>query len=115
MPSTIDAATRDFQVQEHHFTWLKAAAVRLLTQGPHIQISPIPASTAPEMKQAATKLSPAPTSRRAAAFGVHIFTALGAGVALLALLEAVRRQAARCEPRASIPECKRRAASDRRS
>jgi phosphatidylcholine synthase len=28
--------------------------------------------------------------RRAAAFGVHIFTALGAGVALLALLEAVR-------------------------
>ena len=32
----------------------------------------------------------APASRRAAAFGVHIFTALGAGVALLALLEAVR-------------------------
>jgi phosphatidylcholine synthase len=29
-------------------------------------------------------------SRRAAAFSVHIFTALGAGVALLALLEAVR-------------------------
>jgi phosphatidylcholine synthase len=29
-------------------------------------------------------------SRRAAAFGVHIFTALGAGIALLALLEAVR-------------------------
>jgi phosphatidylcholine synthase len=28
--------------------------------------------------------------RRAAAFGVHVFTALGAGVALLALLEAVR-------------------------
>jgi phosphatidylcholine synthase len=90
MPSIIDAATRDFQVQEHHFTWLKAAAVRLLTQGPHIQISPIPDSTAPEMEQADTKLSPATTSRRAAAFGVHIFTALGAGVALLALLEAVR-------------------------
>ena len=32
----------------------------------------------------------APPSRRAAAFGVHIFTALGAGIALLALLEAVR-------------------------
>ncbi|HLZ01370.1 MAG TPA: CDP-alcohol phosphatidyltransferase family protein [Bradyrhizobium sp.] len=31
-----------------------------------------------------------PPSRRAAAFGVHIFTAFGAGVALLALLEAVR-------------------------
>lgn len=31
-----------------------------------------------------------PRSRRAAAFGVHVFTALGAGVALLALLEAVR-------------------------
>jgi phosphatidylcholine synthase len=29
-------------------------------------------------------------TRRAAAFGVHIFTALGAGIALLALLEAVR-------------------------
>ncbi len=32
----------------------------------------------------------APPLRRAAAFGVHIFTALGAGLALLALLEAVR-------------------------
>ena len=29
-------------------------------------------------------------SKRAAAFSVHVFTALGAGVALLALLEAVR-------------------------
>jgi phosphatidylcholine synthase len=34
--------------------------------------------------------SPTTPTRRAAAFGVHIFTALGAGVALLALLEAVR-------------------------
>lgn len=34
--------------------------------------------------------SPASLSRRAAAFGVHVFTALGAGIALLALLEAVR-------------------------
>ena len=32
----------------------------------------------------------APPLRRAAAFGVHVFTALGAGLALLALLEAVR-------------------------
>ncbi len=34
--------------------------------------------------------SHAPPSIRAAAFAVHVFTALGAGVALLALLEAVR-------------------------
>ena len=36
------------------------------------------------------KLAPAPPLARAAAFSVHIFTALGAGVALIALLEAVR-------------------------
>ncbi len=41
-----------------------------------------------QVDQPATSL--APPSRRAAAFGVHVFTALGAGVALLALLEAVR-------------------------
>jgi phosphatidylcholine synthase len=35
-------------------------------------------------------LSHAPPFARAAAFSVHIFTALGAGVALIALLEAVR-------------------------
>jgi phosphatidylcholine synthase len=34
--------------------------------------------------------SPASPARRAAAFSVHIFTALGAGVGLIALLEAVR-------------------------
>lgn len=35
--------------------------------------------------------SPCPSrSARAAAFGVHVFTALGAGIALVALLEAVR-------------------------
>ncbi|MBS0528971.1 MAG: phosphatidylcholine synthase [Proteobacteria bacterium] len=39
-----------------------------------------------------TRQDPVPASRmlRAAAFSVHIFTALGAGIALLALLEAVR-------------------------
>ena len=43
------------------------------------------------MEQADQSQTPlAPPLRRAAAFGVHIFTALGAGVALLALLEAVR-------------------------
>src|ERR1700745_803214 len=36
---------------------------------------------------ASTLASP---TRRAAAFGVHVFTAFGAGIALLALLEAVR-------------------------
>jgi phosphatidylcholine synthase len=35
-------------------------------------------------------IAPAPPLTRAAAFSVHIFTALGAGVALIALLEAVR-------------------------
>ena len=43
------------------------------------------------MEQADQSETPlAPPLRRAAAFGVHIFTALGAGIALLALLEAVR-------------------------
>jgi phosphatidylcholine synthase len=60
-------------------------------QTAHVQIKPIPDSTAPSMEQAEpSSPSLAPASRRAAAFGVHIFTALGAGVALLALLEAVR-------------------------
>jgi phosphatidylcholine synthase len=35
-------------------------------------------------------IAPAPPLTRAAAFSVHIFTALGSGVALIALLEAVR-------------------------
>jgi phosphatidylcholine synthase len=34
--------------------------------------------------------APATTQMRMAAFGVHVFTALGAGVALIAMLEAVR-------------------------
>ena len=34
--------------------------------------------------------SPASTRMRLAAFGVHIFTAVGAGIALIAMLEAVR-------------------------
>src|SRR6201992_3249041 len=34
--------------------------------------------------------SPTATALRAAAFSVHVFTALGAGIALIALLEAVR-------------------------
>ena len=42
------------------------------------------------MDQANQQESPAPPLGRTAAFSVHIFTALGAGIALLALLEAVR-------------------------
>src|SRR5246127_4188694 len=50
-----------------------------------------PASTAAQMDQLENKDSwLAAPLKRAAAFCVHIFTALGSGLALLALLEAVR-------------------------
>jgi phosphatidylcholine synthase len=52
-----------------------------------VQIEAIPDSTAKQMDQDSSLPSPA---TRAAAFSVHIFTALGAGIALIALLEAVR-------------------------
>jgi len=53
-----------------------------------VQIDTIPDSTAGQMdQQDSSSASPA---TRAAAFSVHIFTALGAGIALIALLEAVR-------------------------
>ena len=42
------------------------------------------------MDQTEPILSPASTRMRLAAFGVHVFTAIGAGVALIAMLEAVR-------------------------
>jgi phosphatidylcholine synthase len=56
-----------------------------------VQIEAIPDSPAATMDQAHQQDSP-PVSRarRAAAFSVHVFTALGAGLALIALLEAVR-------------------------
>jgi phosphatidylcholine synthase len=52
----------------------------------------IPDSTALSMTQRISQREPpqAAPGARAAAFSVHVFTALGAGVALLALLEAVR-------------------------
>ena len=51
----------------------------------------IPDSTARAMDQIKQQDSqPASQRARAAAFGVHLFTALGAGIALLAMLEAVR-------------------------
>src|ERR1700757_3455665 len=52
----------------------------------------IPDSTAASMTQQISEPEPpqAAPGARAAAFSVHVFTALGAGVALLALLEAVR-------------------------
>jgi phosphatidylcholine synthase len=56
-----------------------------------VQIEAIPDSAAGPMDQTnlsdSSSVSPA---MRAAAFSVHVFTALGAGVALIALLEAVR-------------------------
>jgi phosphatidylcholine synthase len=56
-----------------------------------VQIEAIPDSPAGPMDQInlsdSSSVSPA---MRAAAFSVHVFTALGAGVALIALLEAVR-------------------------
>jgi phosphatidylcholine synthase len=56
-----------------------------------VQIETIPDSTAGQMDQANQQhSSSASPASRAAAFSVHIFTALGAGIALIALLEAVR-------------------------
>src|ERR1700758_1512789 len=57
----------------------------------HVQTKPIPDSTAPRMDQLDPPVSVSITPRkRVAAFSVHVFTALGSGLALLALLEAVR-------------------------
>jgi phosphatidylcholine synthase len=56
-----------------------------------VQIQTIPDSTADQMDQVSQqKSSLPPAATRAAAFCVHVFTALGAGIALIALLEAVR-------------------------
>jgi phosphatidylcholine synthase len=57
----------------------------------NVQRPPIPDSTAGQMDQANQQDSSLASPRmRAAAFSVHIFTALGAGIALMAQLEAVR-------------------------
>ena len=56
-----------------------------------VQIAAIPDSTAGQMDQVnQQESSPKSPAARAAAFSVHIFTAMGAGIALIALLEAVR-------------------------
>lgn len=56
-----------------------------------VQIAAISDSTAGQMDQVnQQESSPKSPAARAAAFSVHIFTAMGAGVALIALLEAVR-------------------------
>jgi phosphatidylcholine synthase len=56
-----------------------------------MQIGTIPDSTAGDMDQTSQPVSsPASRRLRAAAFSVHLFTALGGGIALLAMLEAVR-------------------------
>src|SRR6201996_3632250 len=84
MSGTSDASLRHFQASDQCLARPKAATAR-------IQDKPIPVSTAAPMEHADQSDTPlAPPLRRAAAFGVHIFTALGAGLALLALLEAVR-------------------------
>jgi phosphatidylcholine synthase len=58
-----------------------------------VQIGAIPDSTAGQMTLPSSQQSPSISwPARAAAFCVHIFTALGAGVALLALLEAVHER-----------------------
>jgi phosphatidylcholine synthase len=58
---------------------------------PGVQIEPIPDSPSRQMDQTNQQGSSAASRRmRAAAFSVHILTALGAGIALIALLEAVR-------------------------
>jgi phosphatidylcholine synthase len=63
----------------------------------HVQMAAIPDSSVANWRiqskmdqQTQTPPSEVSTLRRAAAFSVHVFTALGAGVALIALLEAVR-------------------------
>jgi phosphatidylcholine synthase len=57
----------------------------------NVQRAAIPDSTAGQMDQANQQDSSlASPQTRAAAFSVHIFTALGAGIALMAQLEAVR-------------------------
>jgi phosphatidylcholine synthase len=56
-----------------------------------VQIGPIPDSTAAAMDHVnQPDTSKTPALARGAAFSVHVFTAFGAGLALLALLEAVR-------------------------
>src|SRR3979411_289563 len=56
-----------------------------------MQIMAIPDSTARTMDQIAQPISaPGSARMRLAAFGVHILTAIGAGLALIAMLEAVR-------------------------
>src|ERR1700731_2588123 len=56
----------------------------------NVQIEAIPDSTAAQMDQTNQQAHSVSPLARAAAFSVHIFTALGAGIALVALLEAVR-------------------------
>jgi phosphatidylcholine synthase len=65
-------------------------SARLNVANADVQTETIPDSTGGQMDQANQQDSSASPTIRAAAFSVHIFTALGAGIALLALLEAVR-------------------------
>jgi phosphatidylcholine synthase len=82
MPFTLDVSPGQFQAFDHRSTRLKAA---LIYKSVGFLIALRQMESADQ-----TELSRSSPSRRAAAFGVHVFTALGAGVALLAQLEAVR-------------------------
>jgi len=69
------------------------AIARLNAARADVQKSAIPDSTAAIMEQTSQPQLPESTVRqRAAAFSVHVFTAFGAGIALIAMLEAVREQ-----------------------
>jgi phosphatidylcholine synthase len=87
---------RDNRRSRRHFqARIKARYFRRITRriaaSADVQIEAIPDSTAGQMDQINQRETPsASPAMRAAAFSVHVFTALGAGIALLALLEAVR-------------------------
>jgi len=87
--STIDVPGGIFKsTSRRQFSHLVARRNAAITD---VQIEAIPDSTAKQMDQANQQDSSLPSpATRAAAFSVHIFTALGAGIALIALLEAVR-------------------------
>src|SRR6201987_2902066 len=85
MSVTIDMAHSDFKPISI------TSSARRMAATSHVQTKRNPDSTAPRMDQLDPPVSSIATPRkRAAAFSVHVLTALGAGLALLALLEAVR-------------------------
>src|SRR5260370_2777716 len=77
--------------QTHATTHLFHRVARRNAAITDVQIQTIPDSTAGQMDQVSQQKSSLPSAAtRLAAFSVHVFTALGAGIALIALLEAMR-------------------------